>query len=70
MGLILVKIAKLTVWLVTQALIVIAALPHSILMEVLAFHVQQLVINAIILLIANHVLQDIIKKQEFVNRAK
>lgn len=70
MGLILVKIAKLTVWLVTQALIVIAASPHSILMEVHASHVQELVINAIIRLIANHVLQDIIKKQEFVNRAK
>ena len=56
MGLILVKIAKLTVWLVTQALIVIAASPHSILMEVHAFHVQELVINAIIRLIANHVL--------------
>jgi hypothetical protein len=39
-------------------------------MEVHAFHAQELVINAIIQLIANHVLQDIIKKQEFVNRAK
>ncbi len=70
MGLTLVKIAKLTVWLVTRALIAIVASLHFILMEAHAFHVQELVINAIIRLIANHVLQDIIKKQEFVNRVK